>query len=87
MQHPANLHSAGRPRDSAAVRRHQRPTALSLAMACMIVLLFVQLWLLVGAIEGVLGGEGAIAFPATLISGVCCLGTWWLWSLLRRRER
>jgi apolipoprotein N-acyltransferase len=80
-------HLTRRRRGDPAALRQQRRTALSLAMAFVVVLLLVQLGLLVGVVEGVVGGEGVIAFPATLVSGVCCLGTWWLRSLLRQRER
>ncbi len=78
-------HLPCRRRGDLAALRQQRCTALSLAMAFVVVLLLVQLWLLLGVVEGALGGDGAIALPATLVSGVCCLGTWRLWSLLRRQ--
>lgn len=67
---------------SASVRR-QRNAALSLVMAFVIVLLLVQLWLLVEAVEGYLGGAGAIAVPAAIASGLCSLGIWGLWRVLQ----
>jgi len=66
-----------------AVVRRQRNTALSLVMAFVIVLLLVQLWLLVEAVEGYLGGAGAIAVPAAIASGLCSLGIWGLWRVLQ----
>lgn len=77
--------ATGGSRTEPAVRQHR--TARALAMSFIVVLLLLQLWLLVSVIEGVLGGAGAIVFPATLVSGICCSGTWWLWWLLRRHER
>ena len=78
-------HSALRIPHSPASLRQQRNTVLSLVTAFVIVLLLVQLWLLVGAVEGALGGEGAIAFPASLASGLCFLGVWQLWRRVRYR--
>jgi hypothetical protein len=80
-----NPHSAIHTPDTPATLRQQRNTVLSLVMAFVIVLLLVQLWLLVGALEGSLGGEGAIIFPATLASGLCFLGAWQLLRMLRRK--
>lgn len=69
-----------------SVNRHaQRDIALSLGMAFVIVLLLVQLWLLVAALEGFLGGDETIAVPATMASAVCFLGAWRLWATLRQK--
>lgn len=67
------------------IHHRQRDTVLSLVTAFVIVLLLVQLWLLVGAVEGALGGESGITLPATLVSGLCFLGAWWLWRTLQWR--
>ncbi|MGH7964099.1 MAG: DUF6755 family protein [Candidatus Binatia bacterium] len=64
-----------------AIHHRQRDTTLSLVLAFVIVLLLVQLWLLVEAVEGDASGAGAIAVPATLASGLCFLGAWGLWRL------
>jgi hypothetical protein len=63
----------------------QRNTVLALVMAFVVALLLIQLWLLVGAVEGVLRAEGTIAFPATLVSGLCFLGVWQLGRRLWHR--
>lgn len=68
---------------SLPVLHRQRNTTLSLVMAFVIVLLLVQLWLLVEAVEGYLSGAGTIAVPAAFASGLCSLGTWWLWRVLQ----
>jgi len=66
-----------------ATWRQQRNTILSLVMAFVVVLLLVQLWLLVEAVEGDRSGGDSITVPATLISGLCFLGAGWLWRMLR----
>jgi len=80
-----NLYAPIRPRETPALLRQQRNTVLALVVAFVSVLLLVQLWLLVQAIEGAAKGERAIVFPATLASGLCFLGAWRLWHLLQNR--
>ncbi|HEV8717273.1 MAG TPA: DUF6755 family protein [Candidatus Binatia bacterium] len=81
-----NRHAPIRPQVTPALLRQQRNTALALVMAFVSVLLLVQLWLLVQAIEGAPKGESTIVFPATLTSGLCFLGAWRLWHLLQNRQ-
>jgi len=66
-------------------RNAQRNTVLSLVTAFVVTLLLVQLWLLTGAVEGAMGGEGTILLPATFASGLCFIGAWRLWFMLQRR--
>jgi Family of unknown function (DUF6755) len=80
-----NPQASSRSRETPVTLRQQRNTALALVMAFVIVLLLVQLWLLLGAVEGALGGEGAIIFPATFASGLCFVGAWRLWFMLQQR--
>jgi F0F1-type ATP synthase assembly protein I len=68
-----------------ANRNAQRDTVLSLVTAFVVALLLLQLWLLTGAIEGAMGGEGTILLPATFASGFCFIGAWRLWFMLQRR--
>ncbi len=63
-----NLYASIRPRETPALLRQQRNTVLALVMAFVSVLLLIQLWLLVQAIEGAAKGERAIVFPVTLAS-------------------
>lgn len=63
----------------------QRDTVLSLVMAFVIVLLLVQLWLLVEAIEGQMSQRGTIILPATVASGFCCVAASWLWRTSRQK--
>lgn len=69
-----------------AIRNNmQRDTVLSLVMAFVIVLLLVQLWLLVEAVEGQMGQSGTIILPAAVASGFCCLAASWLWRTSRQK--
>ena len=63
----------------------QRDTVLSLVMAFVIVLLLVQLWLLVEAVEGHMSETGTIILPAAVASGFCCLAASWLWRTSRQK--
>lgn len=52
-------------------------TAIEGAMALIVILLIVQMWLLTAALEAFLAGHRETAFPAAIISGViflACLG-------------
>jgi hypothetical protein len=51
----------------------------------MIVFLCLQVWLLIEVIQTSLGGEGGFSLLATLISTLCAVGNWQLWTLLNRR--
>lgn len=51
--------------------------AIDGAMALVVVLLVVQVWLLSAALEGFLAGHHGVALPAAIFSGLlfaCCLG-------------
>ncbi len=67
-----------------ATLRQQRSSVLGLVTAFVIVLLLVQLWLLVEAIEGHLGGAGSIVSPAAIASGACFAAAVWLWRMMQR---
>ncbi len=67
-----------------ATLRQQRSSVLGLVTAFVVVLLLVQLWLLVEAIEGHLGGAGGIVVPAAVASGVCFAVATWLWRMIQR---
>lgn len=69
---------------STATPQQRRNAALALVTAFVIVLLLVQLWLLVEAVAGHLGGAGIIVGPATLASGFCFLAACWLWRTMSR---
>ena len=67
-----------------ATLRQQRSSVLELVTAFVVVLLLVQLWLLVEAIEGHLGGVGDIVTPAAIASGACFAAAVWLWRMMQR---
>jgi hypothetical protein len=79
------LRDSGTPGRSATGNTTQRDTVLSLVMAFVIVLLLVQLWLLVEAVEGHVGETGTIILPAAVASGFCCLAASWLWRTSRHK--
>ena len=61
--------------------------ALSGALALIVVLLVVQIWLLMASVESWLAGHHEVALPAAIISGALfatCLG---LLILIRKTER
>jgi hypothetical protein len=58
--------------------RRQQNTVLSIVMGFLAVVLLVQLWLLVSALEAHAGAEGLVGLPAALASGACLLAAAWL---------
>lgn len=51
---------------------------LSIVMGFLAVILLVQLWLLVSALDAYAGVEGMVGLPASLASGACLLASAWL---------
>ncbi len=56
----------------------QRNSILSIVMAFLMVILLVQLWLLVGALDAYAAGQNLIGLPVVLASGVCLIASVWL---------
>lgn len=54
--------------------REKDLTRVYAVMACLVGLILLQFLLLMVAIEGYLGGEGAVILPSAAGSGVCFLG-------------
>ena len=50
------------------LERRRRRSAIDAAMACVIVLLIVQMWLLTATLEAFLGGHRGPALPAAIVS-------------------
>jgi hypothetical protein len=61
--------------------RHQPHRNLLFVMPLIVTLLLVQLWLLVGTVEGTLEGEDTFPLFSLVASG-CCLVA--VWQLVRR---
>lgn len=61
----------------------QRTSILSIVMAFLMVILLVQLWLLVGALEANAAGQHLIGLPVALASGVCLIASVWLVRALK----
>ena len=53
--------------------RQRGLTAISGAMALIVVLLIVQIWLLTASLEAFLAGHNSVAVPAAITSGVILL--------------
>lgn len=59
-------------------RRQQSPIFVGLLLF-ELVLVLIQLWLFVSALEGILAGETGMVLPAALVSLVClAVNTWML---------
>jgi predicted Co/Zn/Cd cation transporter (cation efflux family) len=70
--------------------RQRMLTAINGAIALVVVLLMVQMWLLTAALESFLAGHHETAVPAALISGLlflACLGLYLLVDRLDREAR
>lgn len=61
--------------------------ALSGALALIVVLLVVQIWLLMASVESWLAGHHEVALPAAIISGVLFATSLGLLILIRKTER
>lgn len=59
-------------------------TAIDGALALIVLLLVVQMWLLTATLEGYLAGHRDVALPAAILSGVLFLGCTGLYLFVRR---
>jgi uncharacterized protein DUF6755 len=59
-------------------QRGQQITVLYAVMTCLFLLVSLQWLLLTVAVEGFLGEQGDLLWPATLASGACFLAASWL---------
>jgi Cu/Ag efflux pump CusA len=67
--------------------RQRALTAINGAIALVIVLLMVQIWLLTSTLESFLAGHRETAVPAALISGLLFLACMGLYLLVDRLDR
>jgi len=63
--------------------RRQQNMVLSIVMGFLAVILLVQLWLLVSALEAYAGAEGLVGLPAAFTSGICLVAAAWLVSSVK----
>lgn len=61
--------------------------AISGAMALIVVLLMVQIWLLTATLDSYLAGRRGAALPASIISGVIFIGCFGLYVFIERIDR
>ena len=67
--------------------RDQRSTIVYGMLAFVLVLVFMQLWLLTATMNAYLGGDESVIWPAAAASVVCLLLNVGLWRYLIRMER
>ena len=69
------------------LERRRRQGAIGAAMACVIVLLIVQMWLLTATLESYLAGHHSVAGPAFVVSLALFLLCAALYVLVMRLDR
>ena len=52
-----------------------------------LVLIILQLWLFVSALEGLLSREPQMALPGAIVSVLCLAANWWMLVGLNRSDR
>ena len=65
-------------------------TAIDGAMALIVILLMVQIWLLSATVEAFLGGHRETALPGAIVSGIiflACFGLFWFVDQVDREVR
>ena len=67
--------------------RDQRSTIVYGMLAFVLVLVFMQLWLLTATMNAYLGGDESVIWPAAAASVICLLLNVGLWRYLIRMER
>ena len=67
--------------------RDQRSTIVYGMLAFVLVLVFMQLWLLTATMNAYLGGDESVIWPAAGASVICLLLNVGLWRYLNRMER
>ena len=72
---------------SAHVEEKRRMTAINGALSLVAILLIVQIWLLVAALEQFLAGHRRAALPAAIVSLVLFAGVFALFRFTKRFER
>lgn len=68
-------------------RRRRALTAMDGAIALLVVLLIVQMWVLTAALEALLAGHREGVVPATLASGVLFAASFGLYRFMRGLDR
>jgi len=68
-------------------RRRQRSPVFIALLLFELVLVILQLWLFVSALEGVLGGERVMVVPGAIVSIVCLAVNTWMLAGVRKVDR
>jgi Family of unknown function (DUF6755) len=68
--------------------REQRMTIVYGILCVVLIIVMLQLWLLMATMNAYLGGDGAVIWPAALVSLICFLLNagllWYLYKMERR---
>jgi hypothetical protein len=70
----------------AAQGRKKGLTAIDGAMALIVILLLVQIWLMMATLETYLAGHHEVVFPAAVISGIIFLACFGLYMFVERTD-
>ncbi len=68
-------------------RKRQRSTVFVALLLFQMVLILLQLWLFVSALEAILSREYHMALPAAAVSLVCLGINWWMLVGINRTDR
>jgi predicted Co/Zn/Cd cation transporter (cation efflux family) len=71
-------------------RQSRGLTAIDGAMALIVILLMVQIWLLSATLDAYLSGHREVALPGAIVSGVlfaACAGLYWFVARLERSAK
>jgi len=74
-------------KNSAYFRRRQRSPVFIALLLFELVLVILQLWLFVSALEGALAGERRMIVPGAIVSIVCLAINTWMLVGVRRIDR
>lgn len=67
-------------------RRQQSPIFIGLLLF-ELMLVILQLWLFVSALEGILAGERTMAVPAAIVSAICLAANTWMLIGVNRLDK
>jgi len=73
-------------RSPASFRKRQRSTVFVSLLLFQLVLIILQLWLFISALEGILAHEPGMAIPGAIVSAICLAANTWMLLGLNRTD-
>lgn len=73
-------------RSPAYFRRRQRSAVFVSLLLFQLVLIILQLWLFVSALEGILSHQPGMAIPGAIVSAICLVANTWMLIGLNRSD-